>query len=122
MSDGTTAAVAIKQSTVPDRSIDCDLMPDGSYRQRVDAVRVAELLEDISVLVRALVSRTPFMDVLTGRPQSPLTSAVTVSSGTVTTVSTLSAVTAIGGITASYDQYNACTAAALTLRSRISVT
>jgi hypothetical protein len=100
MSDGSSAAVAIKQSTVPDRSIDCDLMPDGTYRQRVDAVRVSELLENVVALLNLLVQRTPDLDPLTRKPQAPAT---------------------VGGLRSVYAQMHQINSGAMALRAGIVV-
>ena len=119
MSDGSNAVVAVKQSASSDRNIDASLMSDGTYRQRVDAIRVAELLENVVALLNILINRTPNMDVLTGRPMSPLTAAVTVSSGTVTSVTAVAGVTAVGGYAAIYDQISQFNAGAYQLRNNI---
>ena len=119
MSDGTTSSVGLAESASPDTEIEVSLMSDGSKRQRIDAPTLSELLNGVVFLLGNLLSRTPMLDASTGLPRSPTTAAVTVSSGTVTTVTTvstvtacttvgtLSNVTAIGGFRAEYDQISA---------------
>ncbi len=134
MSDGTDATIGILEPGSPSKNVDNSLMTDGSYRQRVDAPTVADLLGNIEWLLTVLVGKTAQQNASGQVPsllQSGSTTAVTgtltgvTTVTTVTTCSTVSSLTnvvGIGGLAASYDQYAQINAGAWALRSGISVT
>ena len=127
MSDGTDGSVGVLQPAGADRLVDSSVMEDGSYRQRVDAPTVADLLGNIEAYLAILVGKTAQQNVA-GQVRSLLetgsTTAVTGTLTGVTTVTTVTGVTnvaSIGGLAASYDQVNAINMLALGLRDRIVV-
>jgi hypothetical protein len=116
MSDGTTAGVEVLESTDPSAiGIDASLMADGKYRQRVDVPTVAESLASIEqVMATCAVLLASMKDQLPRVSSARVASvafdaaqAVTISSGTVTTVSTVTtcstvtACTTVGTVTTS---------------------
>lgn len=128
MSDGTTGSVGVLQPVGADRLVDSSVMEDGSYRQRVDAPTVADLLGNIEAYLAILVGKTAQQNQV-GQVRSLLetgsTTAVTGTLTGVTTVSTVSSVTnvaSIGGLAASYDQVSSINMLAFGLRDRIAVT
>ena len=128
MSDGTDATIGILEPGSPSKNVDNSLMANGSYRQRVDAPTVADLLGNIEWLLTVLVGKTAQQNASGQVPsllQSGSTTAVTGTLTGVTTCSTVSSLTnivGIGGLAASYDQYAQINAGAWALRSGISVT
>lgn len=102
MSDGTSTTVEVLESTDPGAvGIDASTMPDGSIRQRVDAPTLAESLERIEEVMRTCAVLLASMKDQLPRVSSARVAsvafdaaqAVTISSGTVTTVTTCATLT-----------------------------